>query len=332
MQVKAIVAKEGRLFDAERPKPVPGPRDLLVRVHAVAVNPVDTIHLTPGFGGPSDQERILGWDAAGVVEAVGPEVTLFRPGDEVYYAGDITRPGAFSEFHVVDERLAGRKPRQLDFAEAAALPLTSLTAWEGLFERLALHPERNPAHPVLIIGAAGGVGSIAVQLARYAGLTVIGTASRPESSAWVRTMGAHHVIDHSRPFADQLRDIGYPQVPYVFALNVVDPHWENMMAALVPGGRLCTILPPRGPLDFRLMADKSITWSIEAMFTRPKHRTPDMDEHHRILTRLAEWVDAGKIRTTLRERLTPINAPHVQAAFEQLRSRRTIGKIVLEGF
>jgi zinc-binding alcohol dehydrogenase family protein len=293
------------------------------------VNPVDTIQQPANDG---DEPRILGWDAAGVVVETGSACSLFQPGDEVYYAGDIMRPGANAEFHLVDERLVGRKPKTLSFAEAAALPLTSLTAWEGLFEHLGAAKDGNDGKTVFIVGAAGGVGSIAVQLARHAGLTVIGTASRPESQGWVKQHGAHHVITHTAPFAEQLQAIGFPAVDAVFCLNQVAPHWENMLKVLRPMGKICTILPPLEPLNFRLMADKAITWSIEAMFTRAKYQTPDMIEQHNILCELADWIDAGHIRSTMTERLSPINSQNLQAAYEKIRSRRTIGKIVLEGF
>ncbi|GMA51356.1 NADPH:quinone reductase [Alicyclobacillus contaminans] len=327
--MKAVAVVKDGLADVKVPRPQPGERDLLVRVQAVAVNPVDTIQQPAETG---QAPRVIGWDVAGVVEEVGPKCTLFRPGDEVYYAGDITRPGGFSEYHVVDERIVGRKPKTLSFAEAAALPLTSLTAWEGLFEHLGISKQGMAGERVLIVGAAGGVGSIATQLANRAGLTVIGTASRPESRDWVLAHGAHHVVVHGQAFEPQLSELGLYPVDYVFCLNEVHTQWDNMLSALRPKGRICTILPPREPLNFRPMADKSVTWSIEAMFTRAKYRTPDMDAQHRALSQLANWIDAGEIRTTLAERRSPICAAQVNIAFAKLRSRRTIGKIVLEGF
>jgi NADPH2:quinone reductase len=325
--MKAVVLEpSGRLVDAELQRPEPAGRDLLVRVHAVAVNPVDTKQRAQN--GP----RVLGFDVAGVVEAVGPECRLFKPGDQVFYAGDITRPGGFSEYHLVDERIVGRKPASLDFAEAAALPLTTLTAWEGLFDRLGLREDNNGNAHILIVGAAGGVGSIAVQLARLAGLTVIGTASRPESAAWVRELGAQHVIDHSKPFRPQLEDLGIREVPYVFCLNLVDPNWDNMVDVLAPQGKLCTILPPMSMVNFRPLFDKSASWCTEFMFTRAMFQTPDMQRQHEILTRLAGLVDAGRVRTTLRERLSPICARTLEDAFARIRSSRTIGKIALTPF
>ncbi|WP_232059637.1 zinc-binding alcohol dehydrogenase family protein [Kyrpidia spormannii] len=327
-EMKAIVlTSSGNLIETEVPKPAPGDRDLLVEVRAVSVNPVDTKQRAE-----EGKLRILGWDVAGIVREVGPACTLFRPGDEVYYAGDITRPGGFSEYHVVDERLVGPKPRTSDFAQAAALPLTTLTAWEGLFEKLGVQANGGADKRILIVGAAGGVGSMAVQLARWAGLEVIGTASRPESTKWVREYGAHHVIDHYEPFRPQLEALGISGVDAVFCLNVVEPNWDAMLDVLVPGGKLCTILPPNSPVNLRPLFDKSLTWAMEGMFTRARFRTPDMQEQHRILVEVSGLVDSGEIRTTMNRYLSPISAANLERAFAEIRSGRSIGKIVLESF
>lgn len=343
MKAVALVEETG-LADVAVERPTPGERDLLIRVHAVAANPVDMIQRAGEKGSPP---RIIGWDVAGTVERVGPGCTLFKPGDDVYYAGDVTRAGGNSEYHVVDERIVGKKPSTLTFAEAAALPLTSLTAWEGLFEQLGiekptidmLNRDKQPGgvpgnngKTILIVGAAGGVGSIATQLANKAGLTVIGTASRSESRAWALAHGAHRVVAHGQPFLPQMKDIGVENVDYVFCLNEVHSQWENMISVLKPFGRICTILPPMGEMTFFSMADKSITWSIEAMFARSKHQTSDMIQQHKILSELADWVDIGAIRTTMNHHLSPINAKNVKDALGMLQSKRTIGKIVLEGF
>ncbi|QQE77884.1 zinc-binding alcohol dehydrogenase family protein [Alicyclobacillus sp. SO9] len=323
-----VLTPAGELVDSEIERPSVSGRDLLIRVQAVAVNPVDTIQ-QPNSAGP----RVLGWDAAGEVVSVGADCTLFQPGDEVYYAGDITRKGANSEYHLVDERIVGRKPASLSFADAAALPLTSITAWEGMFHRIGIDPfDTNKGKTILIIGAAGGVGSIATQLANEAGLTVVGTASRQASSEWALEHGAHHVINHAEDFAPQLQELGIQQVDYAFCLNVVNENWDNMLNVVAPQGRVCTILPPMAPLDFRAMADKTITWSIEAMFARPKHQTEDMDEQHKLLNHLSTWIDQGKIKSTKNTLLSPISATNLQEAYRQLNSKRTIGKIVLEGF
>jgi len=306
---------------------------LLVRVEAVSVNPVDTKVRAPKVR-TETAPRILGWDVAGVVEAAGEACTLFKPGDEVYYAGSITRPGGNSEYHLVDERIAGKKPRTLDFAEAAALPLTAITAWEGLFDRLGIptNPGQNAGKTILIIGAAGGVGSIATQLARAAGLTVIGTASRPESAEWTKQFGSEFTINHHEPFLPQLNRIGFETADYIFCLNQTDQHWVNMAEAVAPQGRICSIVETRGPLDLGLLKNKSAAFVWEFMFTRPMFETKDMIEQHRLLSRVAEGIDAGELRTTLAQRFGPINAANLRKAHAMIESGRTIGKIVLERF
>ena len=323
------------LVDVELPRPTPEGRDLLVRVKAVSVNPVD---IKTRKGGPKDKveeaPRVLGWDAAGVVEAVGPESALFKPGDEVYYAGDITRPGCDSEFHLIDERIVGHKPKSLDFAEAAALPLTTLTAWEALFSRLGIteQPAENQGKSILIINAAGGVGSIATQLAKRAGLTVIGTASRPESIQWAKEHGADYLIDHHQPFAPQLKDLGNPTIHYIFCLNNLDQHWDNMVETIVPQGKICSIVGPQKQVNLGALMGKSATFAWELMFTRPRFQTADMIEQHHILDMVARLVDAGEIKTTLTQRLSPINAANLRQAHATLEQGSMIGKLVLENF
>ncbi|MCL6637607.1 MAG: zinc-binding alcohol dehydrogenase family protein [Alicyclobacillus sp.] len=318
-----LLTAGGELVDTELPQPQAAGRDLLVRVRAVAVNPVDTKQRATGDG------RVLGFDVAGEVVATGPACQWFRPGDAVYYAGDLTRPGGFSEYHLVDERIVGRKPKGLRYVEAAALPLTTLTAWEGLFDRMGI-PERGAGPvPLLILGAAGGVGSMAVQLARWAGLTVIGTASRPESTAWVKELGAHAVIDHHQPLRPQLYDLGYKDVPYIFCLNAIDNHWDGLTEVLAPQGTLCSILPPLTAHDWRPLFEKSATWCFELMFTRSRWQTPDMERQHQILERAADLLEAGVLRTTLRETLAPLSAQTLTEAFARLQGGHTIGKIGL---
>jgi zinc-binding alcohol dehydrogenase family protein len=321
------------LLDIELERPTPGPRDLLVRVEAVSVNPVDTKQRAPRQR-TETEPRVLGWDAAGVVEEVGGEVSLFRPGDEVYYAGSITRGGSNCEYHLVDERIVGLKPRSLDFAEAAALPLTSLTAWEGLFDRLLIAPEAGASagKSILIISAAGGVGSIATQLARHAGLTVIGTASRAETVAWAREHGAEHTVDHHQPLGPQLRELGFEMVDAIFCLNTVEPYWHTIGEIIAPQGRICAIVGTSKPLALGGMQYKSAAFAWEYMFTRAMFETPDMIRQHEILTRLAQLVDEGLINTTLNERLAPINAANLRWAHAKLESGTAIGKIVLERF
>lgn len=321
------------LLDVELPVPNPGLRDLLVHVRAVAVNPVDCKVRAPKEI-VETSPRILGWDAAGEVVAVGDEVTLFRPGDRVYYAGDITRPGCNCEYHLVDERIAGPMPDRLGFEEAAALPLTAITAWEVLFDRLQVPkaPQGRRAS-ILIIGGAGGVGSMAVQLAaKVAGLTVIATASRPETQAWVRDLGAHYIADHYQPLPAQLTAFGFPTVDYALILNDTDRHFPAAAELIAPQGRICTIVENSRPLPVELLKAKSAAFLQEFMFTRSMFRTADMIEQHRLLTEVAQLIDAGILRTTVTKTLRPIDAANLKAAHAELETGRAIGKIVLAGF
>ncbi|WP_298220315.1 zinc-binding alcohol dehydrogenase family protein [Halothiobacillus sp.] len=328
------ISEENALIDFELPDPQPGGRDLLVAVKAVSVNPVDTKvrRNTPPAEG---ETKVLGWDASGVVQSVGPEVTLFKPGDEVWYAGSIARPGTNAELHLVDERILGYKPKSLSHAEAAALPLTSITAWEMLFDRLGVLPGKSPTNQsLLIIGAAGGVGSILVQLARrLTGLTVIGTASRPETTEWVRSLGAHHVIDHSKPLAEELRKTGLSNVTHVASLTQTGKHFADIVEALAPQGKLALIDDPDpAELNVLLLKRKSISLHWELMFTRALFDTPDILAQHRLLCEVADLVDAGLIRTTANQNLGPINAGNLKRAHALIESGTTRGKIVLEGF
>ncbi|MDD9271323.1 zinc-binding alcohol dehydrogenase family protein [Paenibacillus sp. GCM10023248] len=321
------------LIDVHIEKPVPMGRDLLVSVKAISVNPVDTKVRAPKDR-KEEAPRILGWDVAGIVTATGPDCTLFKPGDEVYYAGSITRPGGNSEFHLVDERIVGRKPASLDFAEAAALPLTAITAWEGLFDRLGVSRSAadNAGRTILIIGAAGGVGSIAIQLAKHAGLTVIGTASRPESAQWATSMGADHIINHQEAFVSQLKALGMSGVDYIFCLNSTDQHWQNMAEAIVPQGIICSIVETAQPLNMNALKNKSAAFVWEFMFTRAMFETADMIEQHHLLNEVAGLIDGGTLRTTLTDRLSPIHAANLREAHARIEAGRTLGKIVLEHF
>ncbi|HZD52465.1 MAG TPA: zinc-binding alcohol dehydrogenase family protein [Woeseiaceae bacterium] len=315
--------------------PDPGPprgRDLLVRVHAVSVNPVDTKQRAAA-GGEAAAPRVLGFDAAGTVETVGDEATLFKPGDAVYYAGDISRPGSNSELQLVDERIVGAKPRSMDFDAAAAMPLTAITAWEALFDRMKIDPDgAQRGTTVLVIGGAGGVGSIGIQLAKIAGLVVIATASRPESTAWVKELGADHVVDHTQPMRPQMQALGLRHVDYVAVFNDIDRHWQAACDLVRPQGAIVSIVASRAPLAQDALRAKSGTLAWEAMFTRPRLGLPDMIEQHRLLGRVAEWIDAGRVRGTLRERLSPINAAHLRAAHRRIEAGRMIGKLVLVGW
>ncbi|MCW1938301.1 zinc-binding alcohol dehydrogenase family protein [Pseudomonas sp. MDMC_285] len=321
------------LLDVQLDAPSPGPHDLLVEVRAISVNPVDT-KIRKGVTPENGAAKVLGWDAAGVVKAVGSEVTLFRPGDRVFYAGAIDRAGANSELHLVDERIVGKMPQSLSFAEAAALPLTAITAWELLFERLQIaEGSTDQGQSLLIVGAAGGVGSILTQLARrLTGLTVIGTASRPQTQAWVRELGAHHVIDHGKPLSEELARIGVGQVTHVASLTQTDQHYAQLVECLQPQGRLALIDDPLQPLDVMQLKRKSLSLHWELMFTRSLYQTDDMIEQHRLLQRVSGLVDSGVLRTTLGEHFGTINAANLRRAHALLESGKAKGKIVLEGF
>jgi alcohol dehydrogenase len=311
--------------EIELPRPAPAGRDLLVKVEAISVNPVD--YKQRKIDSPSP--RVLGWDAAGTVEAAGPEATLFKPGDAVYYAGDVTRPGANSEFHLVDERIVGKKPRRLDFAQAAAIPLTAITAWEAFFDRMKIDlGGKDSGKSILIIGGAGGVGSIGIQLAKIAGLTVIATASRPDSIAWVKALGADEAVDHRKDLASQ---VGKP-VDYIANFNDLDTHWAAMGQLIAPQGSMVAIVGNQKPLPMDTVRSKSATMCWELMFTRPRFKTSDMIEQHRLLDQVADWLDSGKLRGTLKETLSPINAANLRKAHEKLESGTMIGKLVLSGW
>jgi zinc-binding alcohol dehydrogenase family protein len=327
------VEAEDVFVDVELPRPVPGPRDLLVKVEAVSVNPVDM--KTRQGTDPKGTPKVLGYDAAGTVEAVGSAVSLFKPGDAVWYAGSIMRPGTDSEFHLVDERIVGRKPKTLSFAEAAALPLTAITAWELLFDRIGVKPgDMSDKRSLLIIGGAGGVGSAAIQLARaLTGLTVIATASRPETIAWVKQLGAHHVVDHSSPMAPQLTALG--MAPDIVAMLAgAGQHAAEACEVVAPEGHIGVIegtfsfdAPSQGKLRM-----KSVALHFESMFTRSNAQTSTMVRQHELLDEVTSLVESGKIRTTLAKTLSPINAANMREAHRLVETGRTIGKIVLAGW
>lgn len=313
--------------------PTPEPRDLLVRVKAISVNPIDyKVRSSPQR---QNQSRILGWDAAGIVEAVGKEVTLFKVGDEVYYAGSVIRAGCNSEYHLVDERIVGKKPTSLSFAEAAALPLTTITAWEALFERLGIEPEKTPENrssTILIIGGAGGVGSIAIQLAKQvAGLRVIATASRAESIAWCKKMGADYTINHHQSFKSELAVIDINHVDYILCLNDTAQHLPNMVDVIKPQGKICSIVSTNSPFDLNPFFAKSITFVWELMFTKSRFGTDDMQSQHDLLNQVATLIDRGIVKTTITEKLGVLNSTNLETAHKLLESGKTIGKIVLDG-
>jgi NADPH2:quinone reductase len=320
------------LVDLDLPKPQATGRDLLVAVQAISVNPVDT-KVRKSAAPPEGEAKVLGWDAVGIVEAVGPDVTLFKVGDAVYYAGSIARPGANAEFHLVDERIVGRKPSTLSNAEAAALPLTAITAWELLFDRLgAVVGKKRDAGHLLIIGGAGGVGSILIQLARrLTGLTVIATASRPETREWCLSLGAHHVIDHSKPFLPQLQALGIPNVEKIASLTNTSDHFDGIVDVVAPQGKLLLIDDPK-TLDIMPLKRKAVSVHWELMFTRSLFQTPDMIEQHHLLNEVADLIDAGILRTTLGEQFGTINADNLKRAHALIESGKAKGKVVLEGF
>ncbi len=342
------------LLDITLPDPQPSGRDLLVQIRAVSVNPVDT--KVRASAKPADGEiyKVLGYDAAGIVQAVGPEVTLFQPGDEVYYAGSIARSGTDAELHLVDERIVARKPATLSFAAAAALPLTSITAWELLFDRFnivrtgssltspnlaaaRLHPApANATVPasasILVIGGAGGVGSILIQLARQlTDLTIIATASRPETRQWCSQLGAHQVIDHSQPMKPQLEAISIPQVEYIACLTGTTQHYPGVVEILAPQGKIGIIDDPP-TLDAKPLKRKAASLHWEFMFARLVFETADMIAQNHLLTEVARLVDAGTLRTTHTSSLGTINAANLKEAHRQVESGKAQGKIVLEGF
>ena len=321
-------------IDFEKEMPQPANRDILVAVKAVAVNPVD-VKVRAGRGSEGvteDPPRIIGWDASGMVEIVGPDVTLFKPGDEVFYAGDITRPGSNVEYQLVDERIVGRKPETLSHSEAAALPLTTITAYESFFDRLRIDRDgRNMGESILIIGAGGGVGSIAIQLAKLAGLVVIATASRPETTSWVRELGADHVVNHRGDMVAEVRDLGFASVDHIAIFNDMR-HWATAVELIRPQGGIVTIDDTHLPMPMDGMKMKAASLHWEFMFARAMHQTHDMIEQHRLLTWVASQIDAGRIRTTLSEVISPINAANLREAHRRIETGQARGKIVLDGF
>ena len=319
------------LEDLELPAPTPGPRDLLVRVKAVSVNPVDA-KVRRNRAPKPGQPEVLGWDAVGSVEALGADVAGFRVGDRVFYAGSITRPGANSELHVVDERIVAKAPASLEDGQAAALPLTAITAWELLFDRLRVPRGGGQGQTLMIVGGAGGVGSILIQLARQlTQLTVIATASRPETQAWCLALGAHAVIDHATPLAQALKDAGQAQVDYVAALTQTGQHYEQIVESLKPQGAL-GIIDDMPVLDAMKLKTKAISLHWELMFTRSMFGTPDMGEQGKLLAEVAALVDAGRIRTTAGAHYGAINAANLLKAHAWIESGKAQGKVVLEGF
>jgi zinc-binding alcohol dehydrogenase family protein len=320
------------LIDFETAKPEPRGRDLRVAVKAISANPVD-YKVRKRAAPPAGETKILGYDAAGIVDAVGPEVTLFKPGDEVFYAGSIQRQGTNSEFHLVDERIVGTRPKSLSFAQAAALPLTSITAWELLFDRLEAEPGKSlDPRTLLIVGGAGGVGSILIQLARrLTGLTVVATASRPDSQKWCLDLGAHAVIDHSRPMKEQIDQLKLPPVGLIASLTNTEQHYKALAEIIAPQGKYGLIDDP-AEFNVGVFKGKAVSVHWESMFTRSSFQTADMIDQHYLLNDVADLIDKGVLRTTFDQSFGTINAANLKRAHALLESGTSRGKIVLEGW
>lgn len=315
--------------EIELPTPAPGPRDLLVRIEAVSINPVDT-KVRAGLVAVPDGVVTLGWDAAGTVVAVGTEARLFKPGDAVFYAGTFTRSGANAELNLVDERMVGSKPRTLSFAQAAALPLTSLTAWQLLFDRFAVPATKSfDGGALLIVGGAGGVGSVLTQLARrLTGLTVIATASREKSRDWCLQMGAHHVLDHRRPLPQQVEALKAPPVRYVASLTHTAQHLAELIKIIEPHGKI-GVIDDHDSLDAAPLKAKSLSLHWEMVFTRPLFATPDLIAQHRILNEIAALTDAGILRSTMTRCLSPFSAEALEEGHQLVESGSMVGKVVM---
>ncbi|WP_455324942.1 zinc-binding alcohol dehydrogenase family protein [Marinagarivorans algicola] len=331
------ISDASSLLDVEVAQPIATGRDLLVKVKAIAVNPVDykiRQNMPPAIG----ETKIIGWDAVGEVIATGAAASHFKPGDTVFYAGDLNRQGSNAEYQLVDERIVGHKPKSLADAEAAALPLTTITAWELLFDHLAIEQQAPEAttttqEVLLVIGAAGGVGSILLQLAKaITGATVIATASRPSSQAWVKALGADHVVDHSKPLQPQIEALGLGQVTHIASLNSTESYYDTYIELLAPFGKIAMIDDPKAPLEVMKLKPKSLSLHIEFMFARSMFNAADIQSQSELLNQVSSLVDQGFIKTTIGKNLGAINAKNLRAAHEILESGQSIGKLVLEGF
>ncbi|MBB1070391.1 zinc-binding alcohol dehydrogenase family protein [Limosilactobacillus sp. RRLNB_1_1] len=321
------------LFVFEKDIPSPKGHDLLVKINAVSVNPVDTSVRHNGRG-TLTTPKIIGWDACGIVKEVGAQVSLFNPGDRVFYAGSFKRPGSNSEYQVVDERIVGHAPKTLSDDEAAAMPLTSLTAYEALFEQLSLPTTSsvNKGKTILIINGAGGVGSVATQLAANAGLTVIASASRPESIKWVKEHGAKYTVNHRNNLVDEVRKLGYKYVDYILGLKDIDSHWKEMCELIKPEGTIASITENKRPINLRLLTPKKATFTWEWMYTKSYYHTSDMQTQHTILDTIAQLLDEGKLKCTLTRSLSPLNAATLRKAHSLVESGHMIGKVAVSGW
>lgn len=330
------ISHSDALKDIELDKPAPSGRDVLVKISAIAVNPVD-YKIRQRVSPEKGASKVLGWDAVGEIVAVGSQVQQFNVGDRVFYAGDLTRQGSNAEYQLVDERIVGNAPSSLSDSDAAALPLTTITAWELVFEHLAIKKQpvgkvEKTDDLVLVVGAAGGVGSVMLQLLKQlTGATVIATASRDSSKAWVKRLGADYVVDHSQPLSDQIRGLELGEVTHVASLNNTDSYIDTYVDVMKPMGKIALIDDPES-LDIKKLKQKSLSLHWEFMFTRAMFATADMQEQGRLLTEMASLIDNGCINTTVGKHLGKINAENLMAAHRELESGTAIGKIVLEGF
>ena len=325
------ITEQDSFIEFEIPRPIPGANDLLVKIDAVSVNPVDfKIRQGSAKNTVLETPKIIGWDAVGTVEAIGENVKLFKVGDAVYYAGDITKQGSNAEYQIVDERIVGKKPKSLSNEEATVIPLTGLTAWEILFDRIRINPEKDKGKTILIIGGAGGVGSIAIQLAKkVAGLTVIATASRPESIDWCKEQGADFVVNH-RNLVDEVRKIGFNQVDFIVDFVDINQYWSAFVELIKPQGHIGSISDPLESVNLRQLKGKSVSFHWELMFTRSMFQTEDMIEQHNILNKIADLLDNGTIRSTLKTTLAGLTANNFKEAHRLLESGKTIGKIAVK--
>lgn len=325
------IDEKDSFIEFETEKPIPSGYDLLVKIAAISVNPVDfKIRTKAAKETILETPKIIGWDAVGIVEAAGSETSRFKVGDEVFYAGDLTRSGSNAEYQLIDERIVGFKPKNLSIAEAAAIPLTGLTAWESLFDRIKINPETDKGKTVLILAGAGGVGSIAIQIAKkVGGLKVIATASRPESENWCKQMGADFVVNH-RNLNAELEKIGHSQVDYILDFVDLEEYWEIAAEIIKPQGHIVSITNSSKPLNLDLLKTKSVTFSWELMFTRSIYTTGDIDKQHQILNKIAELLDAGTLKTTLTTTLEGFTVANLKQAHKMQESGKTIGKTVIQ--
>jgi len=325
------ISAEESFIEFETAVPQPSGRDILVKINAISVNPVDyKIRQNSAKDAVLETPKVIGWDATGTVEAVGEAVTFFKPGDEVYYAGDLTRSGSNAEYQLVDERIVGLKPVTLSNAEAAAMPLTALTAWESLYDRIRINEQKDKGKSILIIGGAGGVGSIAIQLAKkISGLKVITTASRTATKEWCQAMGADLVVDHKN-LIEEIHAGGYQEVDFILDFVDLNAYWDAIVELIKPQGHIVSITGSATPIALNKLKNKSVTFSWELMYTRSMYQTGDMEEQHHILNKLAELFDNGTLKTTLNTTLKGFTAQNLKEAHRLLESGKTIGKVVIE--